>query len=60
MLQFRQSFDVDPSKALAKRAFDVVVGGLGLIVGSPFLGLIALAIRLDSPGPVLFRQERLG
>jgi polysaccharide biosynthesis protein PslA len=43
-----------------KFVFDMVVGCIVLVVGSPILGLIALAIRLDSPGPVLFRQPRLG
>jgi lipopolysaccharide/colanic/teichoic acid biosynthesis glycosyltransferase len=43
-----------------KRAFDVVTAGVGLVVTAPvFLGIAAL-IRLDSPGPVFFRQERPG
>jgi len=44
----------------AKRAMDVLVSALGLIVLSPLLGLTALAIRLDSAGPVVFRQTRVG
>jgi polysaccharide biosynthesis protein PslA len=43
-----------------KLAFDLVIGSMLLIILAPFLALIALAIRLDSPGPVLFRQPRLG
>jgi len=43
-----------------KRCFDLVVAATGLIVLSPFLLLVALAIKLDSPGPVLFRQTRHG
>jgi lipopolysaccharide/colanic/teichoic acid biosynthesis glycosyltransferase len=43
-----------------KRAFDIVVSFLGLVVISPLLLLAALVIKLDSPGPVLFRQERIG
>jgi lipopolysaccharide/colanic/teichoic acid biosynthesis glycosyltransferase len=43
-----------------KRAFDIVVSFLGLVVLSPLLLLAALVIKLDSPGPVLFRQERIG
>jgi exopolysaccharide biosynthesis polyprenyl glycosylphosphotransferase len=39
---------------------DVVLAGLGLLVLSPFLLLIALLVKLDSPGPVLFRQRRVG
>ncbi|WP_298832092.1 sugar transferase [uncultured Piscinibacter sp.] len=45
---------------MAKRVFDLVVAGAGLLLLSPLLLLIALAIRLDSPGPVFFRQERVG
>jgi exopolysaccharide biosynthesis polyprenyl glycosylphosphotransferase len=43
-----------------KRAFDVYVSAAALILLSPFLGLVALAIKLDSRGPVFFRQERVG
>jgi exopolysaccharide biosynthesis polyprenyl glycosylphosphotransferase len=43
-----------------KRALDVAVSGLGLVLLSPILAGIALAIKLDSPGPVLFRQVRVG
>lgn len=43
----------------AKRLFDILVSGLMLIVASPvFLGL-AIAIKLDSPGPVFYRQKRV-
>ncbi len=45
---------------LVKRSFDFVTS-LGLLIAlSPLLALTALAIRLDSPGPILFRQPRLG
>jgi Undecaprenyl-phosphate glucose phosphotransferase len=47
-------------RAGKKLAFDIVIGSLVLAVLSPFLALIALAIHFDSPGPVLFRQPRLG
>jgi polysaccharide biosynthesis protein PslA len=47
-------------RAARKRVFDLVVGLFALAVLSPLLGLIALAIRLDSSGPILFRQPRLG
>jgi exopolysaccharide biosynthesis polyprenyl glycosylphosphotransferase len=43
-----------------KRAFDLVVGTILLVVATPLLGLIALIVRLDSPGPALFKQERVG
>jgi len=47
-------------EALQKRAFDVVLAGILLLFLAPFMGLIALAIKLDSRGPVLFRQPRFG
>jgi polysaccharide biosynthesis protein PslA len=47
-------------RAAKKLAFDLVIGSLMLIFLAPLLALIALAIRLDSPGPILFRQPRLG
>ena len=43
-----------------KRAVDLVLAGTGLVVGAPLLALLSAAIRLDSPGPVLFRQTRIG
>jgi lipopolysaccharide/colanic/teichoic acid biosynthesis glycosyltransferase len=45
---------------MSKRLFDWVMSSLGLLVLGPGLLLIALAIKLDSPGPVFFRQERVG
>ena len=47
-------------QAAQKRAFDVVVAALALVVLSPVLIGVAVAVRLDSPGPVLFRQQRHG
>ncbi len=43
-----------------KRGLDVSVAALALLVALPVMAITALAIRLDSPGPILFRQERLG
>ena len=48
------------TRALVKRMQDVVFASLALIPALPIMGLVALAIRLDSPGPVLFRQRRHG
>jgi lipopolysaccharide/colanic/teichoic acid biosynthesis glycosyltransferase len=45
---------------LAKRAFDIAVAGTGLLCLSPLLALLALLVKLESPGPVLFRQPRVG
>lgn len=43
-----------------KRAFDLVASVAALVVLSPVLLLVAVLIKLDSPGPVIFRQERVG
>jgi exopolysaccharide biosynthesis polyprenyl glycosylphosphotransferase len=43
-----------------KRAIDLVASALGLLVLTPLLAAIALAIRLDTPGPIFFRQRRHG
>lgn len=43
-----------------KRLLDVVLSACGLLVLSPLLLLLCLAIKLDSPGPVFFRQKRVG
>jgi Undecaprenyl-phosphate glucose phosphotransferase len=43
-----------------KWLFDRVVGGLILLMALPVMALVALAVKLDSPGPVLFRQKRFG
>ncbi len=51
---------ISPSSRLLKRALDYVVALAMLVLLAPVMLLIALAIRLDSPGPVLFRQRRLG
>lgn len=43
-----------------KRAIDVAIAGVMSIVSAPVVALLALAIRLDSPGPALYRQTRVG
>ncbi len=48
------------SAVALKRAFDLLGAGFGLVLLAPLLGFTALAIMLDSPGRVLFRQERRG
>jgi len=45
---------------MAKRAFDLLCAALGLALLAPLLLAVALWIKLDSPGPVFFRQERVG
>jgi lipopolysaccharide/colanic/teichoic acid biosynthesis glycosyltransferase len=43
-----------------RRLLDIVVADLGLVVLSPLLAIVALLIKLESRGPVLFRQQRVG
>ena len=52
----------DPSRStlLIRRLFDVAVASIGLLIFAPFAVVIAIAIKLDSPGPVLFSQIRAG
>lgn len=45
---------------MAKRLFDLVCAALGLLLLSPLLLAVMVWIKLDSPGPVLFRQQRIG
>jgi len=49
-----------PLTLALKRALDVAGSALGLVILLPLFPLVALAIKLDSPGPVFFRQERRG
>ena len=43
-----------------KRAIDVLLSGIGILVLSPILLILCVAIKLDSPGPILFTQKRVG
>jgi exopolysaccharide biosynthesis polyprenyl glycosylphosphotransferase len=45
---------------MVKRAFDLMIGIPFFLFGLPFMGMIALAIKIDSPGPALFIQHRVG
>jgi len=57
---FCHGFRVTPGLRAAKRCIDVALSLFGLLMFAPFAPLVALAIRLDSPGPVFFRQVRVG
>ena len=46
--------------AILKRAFDIIASALGLVVLSPLLLFIAIGVKRSSPGPILFRQTRVG
>jgi putative colanic acid biosynthesis UDP-glucose lipid carrier transferase len=54
------STPLDETGRAFKRAFDIAGAGLGLLLASPLLLAVAAAIRLTSPGPALYRQERRG
>lgn len=45
---------------IAKRALDLTASAVGLVLVSPVLVTVCVAVKLDSPGPALFRQERVG
>ena len=47
-------------KRFGKRALDLLLSGLGLVVLSPLFLIISIAIKLEDPGPVFFRQKRVG
>ncbi|HEX8435801.1 sugar transferase, partial [Archangium sp.] len=57
---FADELTVSPLRRLAKRAFDVAVASVLVLCAAPFLVLVALAIKLDSKGPLFYRQERVG
>jgi len=43
-----------------KRMFDIVVSSVGFVIAAPFVGLTAIIIKIVSPGPVFFKQDRVG
>ena len=55
-----QSVGVLGINALAKRAFDVILSALFLALLAPLMLLVAALVKIGSPGPVLYRQERVG
>ncbi|HEY0565285.1 MAG TPA: TIGR03013 family XrtA/PEP-CTERM system glycosyltransferase [Terriglobales bacterium] len=59
-LIFSEGFRLRPSLMLARRIVSITVALIGLILTLPLLPIIALIVRFSSPGPVLFRQERVG
>jgi len=60
MLDLATTHLESPTYFLLKRVFDVVFSSFVLIAGLPLFAVIAVAIKLNSPGPVFFRQERVG
>lgn len=59
-MAFSDGFARDASRRLIKRSFDVLVSASFLLAMLPIMALVALLIRLDSPGPIFYLQERVG
>ena len=59
-LVYGHGFVQGPVRTAVKRAFDVICSSMLLAMASPVMLLTALIIKLDSPGPVIYRQERVG
>ncbi len=57
---FADELTQSPTRKAFKRVFDILVASLLLLLASPLLLLVALAVKLDSKGPVFYRQERVG
>jgi len=51
---------VDRRKAILRRVFDVTAASVALLLLAPVMLLLAVAIRLDSPGPIFYTQDRIG
>ena len=50
----------DTQRTVAKRGQDLILGCVALVLGAPLMAAVAIAVKLDSPGPVIFRQRRQG
>lgn len=59
-LVYGDGFIQSAARRAAKRVFDVAASGALLVMALPLMILAAIAIKLDSPGPVIYRQERVG
>ena len=59
-LIFSSGFQDTRARRAGKRAIDLISATIGLILAAPIMALVALAVRLTSPGPVLFKQTRVG
>jgi len=59
-LIFSQGFSITRWRSTVQRLFDLIVSSSMLIMASPIMLLTAIAVKLESPGPVLYRQERIG
>ncbi len=57
---FSDGFKINGKRKVIKRLFDIVLSSMGLVLSSPISLLAAVAIWLDSDGPIIYRQERVG
>jgi exopolysaccharide biosynthesis polyprenyl glycosylphosphotransferase len=57
---FSDGFDRSKANRIAKRSIDLVLGILGFLVTAPVMLAVALAVRFDSKGPMIYRQTRVG
>lgn len=47
-------------KSFMKRLIDILLSGIGIVVLTPVWLILAIAIKIDDPGPIFFRQKRIG
>src|SRR5437879_9007399 len=59
-LVFSQGFTISPPLRILKRLSDIFLAVLGLLLAAPLMLVVAILIKLDSRGPVLYRQQRVG
>ena len=59
-LIFCDGFKLSYLSMFVKRCFDIFLAAVGLVVSSPFFILVSLLIKLESKGPIIFKQERVG
>ena len=59
-LIFSEGFRKSRTRRFLKRSVDLILAIIGLIILSPLMGIIAILIKIDSKGPVIFSQERVG
>jgi len=59
-LIFAEGFTSRPTTRRLKRILDVIIAGIGIALSAPLMLFTALAIKIDSPGPILYTQERAG
>lgn len=57
---YSEGFRVRPSQQLARRIVSTLAAAIGLLIFLPFFPFVVLAVRLSSPGPIFFRQTRVG